>query len=152
RHWSWPVFRLRRCPEDLCATWLSSGRSRHHVQQSAGGARGNHAHRRRRHPYAHSIGRMTRRWSRRAGTNDRGAAAINQLDVRMSVPDVGDCGPIYPVARLLIDGEDLLADVGRWRLVPWPAHELLTNSAPLLPVDPPRRVIVYAGGSDPEGL
>jgi hypothetical protein len=42
------------------------------------------------------------------------ARRIRRLDIRMAVPDIGDEEYLYPVARLLIDGEDLLADVGKW--------------------------------------
>jgi hypothetical protein len=36
------------------------------------------------------------------------AAQIRQLEIRMGVPDIGDNDCVYPVARLLIDGEDKL--------------------------------------------
>jgi hypothetical protein len=58
---------------------------------------------------------------------------------------------VYPVARLLIDGEDLLAGVGKFGYAPWPAR-MLTEDAPLLPAEPPRRVVVYNECPDPGGL
>jgi len=79
-------------------------------------------------------------------------AEIRQLEIRIGPPDIGDGDAVYPVARLMIDGEDALADVGKWRLAPWPAEQILTADAPLLPALPPRRVIVYAGWPDPDGL
>jgi len=79
-------------------------------------------------------------------------AEIRQLEIRIGPPDIGDGDAVYPVARLMIDGEDALADVGKWRLGPWPAEQILTADAPLLPALPPRRVIVYAGWPDPDGL
>ncbi len=86
--------------------------------------------------------------------NAEAAGRIRKLDVRMGVPDIGDDEYVYPVARLLIDGQDLLADVGKWRwpYVPWPAQELLTDDAPLLAAEPPRRVVVYVQSPDPCGL
>jgi hypothetical protein len=80
------------------------------------------------------------------------AAQIRQLEIRMGVPDIGDEDYVYPVARLLIDGQDPLADIGKSGKVPWPAHQLLTDNAPLLPAELPRRVVVYAESPDPGGL
>jgi hypothetical protein len=79
---------------------------------------------------------------------------ISRLEIRMGVPDIGDGGYLYPVARLLIDGQDLLARAGRpgFGFVPWPAEQLLTGEAPLLPAQPPRRVVLYAQSPDPCGL
>jgi hypothetical protein len=77
---------------------------------------------------------------------------ISSLEIRMGVPDIGDDDFVYPVARLLIDGQDPLAAAGKFGHEPWPAHTMLTGSAPLLPADPPRRVVVYVESPDPGGL
>jgi hypothetical protein len=79
---------------------------------------------------------------------------IRRLEIRMAVPDIG-YGPdeeICPVARLLIDGVDLLATADRWGYRPWPAELMLTDKFPLLPTVPPRRVILYGQWPDPAGL
>ena len=70
----------------------------------------------------------------------------------MSVPDIGHHDEPYPVAQLLIDGVDELAPVGKWLYAGWPAELILTENFPLLPSDPPRRVIVYVERPDPGGL
>jgi hypothetical protein len=70
----------------------------------------------------------------------------------MGVPDIGDDDYLYPVARLLIDGQDRLATSGKFGHLPWPAHMLLTGNAPLLPAEPPRGVVVYIESPDPGGL
>jgi hypothetical protein len=80
------------------------------------------------------------------------ARPVSRLEIRLGVPDIGDDDYFCPVARLLIDGQDVLATVGRWRYVPWPAHELLTEKAPLLSAELPRRVVVYVQSPDPGGL
>ncbi len=79
-------------------------------------------------------------------------AAVSRLEIGMGVPDIGDDEYVYPVARLLIDGNDPLAEIGTYGHVPWPAHMLLTDSAPLLPAEPTRRVILYVESPDPGGL
>jgi hypothetical protein len=79
------------------------------------------------------------------------ARPIRRLDIRVGVPDVGDDDYAYPVARLLIDGHDVLAAVGTSQYVPWPAHEMLTEDAPLLAADLPR-CILYVQSPDPCGL
>lgn len=79
---------------------------------------------------------------------------ISRLEIRMGVPDIGHGEYLYPVARLLVDGQDLLARAGRpgFGFLPWPAELLLTGDAPLLPAVPPRRVVLYAQSPDPCGL
>jgi hypothetical protein len=46
----------------------------------------------------------------------------------------------------------MLAPAGRWVYQGWPADLILTENFPLLPTDPPRRVIVYVEPPDPGGL
>ena len=84
--------------------------------------------------------------------NGETSRRIRSLEIRMGVPDIGDDDYVYPVARLLVDGEDVLAGVGRRGYVPWPAHMLLTGNVPLLAAQPPRRVVVYVQSPDPCGL
>ena len=79
-------------------------------------------------------------------------AAVSQLEIKIGIPDIGDDDYVYPVARLLIDGKDPLAQIGKFGHVPWPAHQLLTDSAPLLPAELPRCVILYADSPDPAGV
>jgi hypothetical protein len=77
---------------------------------------------------------------------------IRRLEIRMSVPRIGDDEEPYPVAKLLIDGVDVLAPVGHWGYAGWPAEFILTDNFPLLPAASPRRVIVYVEPPDPGGL
>lgn len=59
----------------------------------------------------------------------------------MRIPDVG--GPhLYPVLAVLIDGDELLAAAGSGYIASPPAV-LLDADQPLLPADPPRRVVLY---------
>jgi hypothetical protein len=60
------------------------------------------------------------------------ALPVSRLDIRMGVPDIGDDGFIYPVATLLIDGQDPFAAAGKFGHVAWPAQLILTGDAPLL--------------------
>jgi hypothetical protein len=72
----------------------------------------------------------------------------------MSAPDIGHGSDdeVYPLARLLIDGVDMLAAHGRWGHRPWPAELILTDNFLLLPAEPSRRVVVYGEWPDPGGL
>jgi len=77
---------------------------------------------------------------------------ISRLDIRLGVPDLGDDDYVYPVARLLVDGVEMLARASKWRYVGWPAAEILTDDLPLLPAAHARRVTVYVESADPGGL
>jgi len=74
------------------------------------------------------------------------------LEIQLSVPDIGQDDYPYPVAKLLIDGVDALASVGKRRYAGWPAELILTDNFPLLPAELPRRVIVCVEPADPGGL
>jgi hypothetical protein len=80
------------------------------------------------------------------------AQPIRRLDIRMGVPDVGHNDDPYPVARLLIDGVEMLAPADKWSYAGWPAELILTDNFPLLPAELPRRVIVYVQPPEPGGL
>jgi hypothetical protein len=75
------------------------------------------------------------------------AQPVRRLDIKLTGPAIGDDFYVNPVARLLIDGEDVLAPVGKWRYLGWPARLLLTDDMPLLPAEPPRPGrAAHAGG------
>ncbi len=101
-------------------------------------------------------------WSRRcfpAGDNavvasTRGGAEepARRLDVRVGhVHDWLNGGEGLTV-KLLVDGQDVLADAGPpgWFRGPWPPVFLASDS-PLFPASPPRRVLLYFTGTpDPD--
>jgi len=67
---------------------------------------------------------------------------VRLLELRMGIPDVGGPPDVYPVLTILIDGDELLAAAGSGYVASPPAA-LLDDDEPLLPADPPRRVVLY---------
>ena len=59
--------------------------------------------------------------------------------------------PDFPGVKILVDGQDLLAQPGRYGPYrgPWPPA-LLGDESPFLPVDPPRRILLYMESTTPD--
>jgi|HubBroStandDraft_5_1064220.scaffolds.fasta_scaffold02605_10 hypothetical protein len=80
-----------------------------------------------------------------------GPVPIRKLRLELGVCDGQDVAA-GPALRLLVDGQELLADVSRRRYTAFPAAELLGIASPLLPADPARFVPLYrAAPGSPAG-
>lgn len=77
-----------------------------------------------------------------------------RLGLRLGIPDAGGRPDLYPVVKILIDGEETLANAGSspGGYIGSPPAAILGENAPLLPAKPPRRVAVYVDSAgDPGG-
>jgi hypothetical protein len=75
---------------------------------------------------------------------------IRRLELRVAIP-AAEAAEVRPVLKILIDGQELLADTGYGGHIGWYPDVILGDDEPLLPADPARRVVLYICGCGEAG-
>lgn len=93
---------------------------------------------------------MSARFVSSDGLTEVDVVRMSRLELRVGYP-AHDPDPDFVGVRILVDGKDLLARPGRYGPYrgPWPPA-LLGDESPLIPVDPPRRILLYMESTTPD--